>query len=191
MGSPRPATTVPRAAWPTTKAFRQVDSRRHLLRRQRWLRLAALAPRLSAVGYHVLLVSAMATGRPLAAHPRSFAHGHQAEEGPGSGGFGGDSGQSVRIAEKSGSNQGYDAAERVSGRKRNLLADTSGLLLAQRVPTVNICGNRIARELLAAHLSSCPRGGLWTPSFTFSGAAAYGGCCCKNTHLAKSEKTMR
>ena len=99
--------------------------------------------------------------------------------------------QSVRIAEKSGSNQGYDAAERVSGRKRNLLADTSGLLLAQRVPTVNICGNRIARELLAAHLSSCPRGGLRTPSFTFSGAAAHGGCCCKNTHLATSEKTMR
>jgi hypothetical protein len=49
--------------------------------------------------------------------------------------------RSVRIAEESGSNQGYDAAERVLGRKRNLLADTSGLLLAERVPPVNICDN--------------------------------------------------
>ena len=57
--------------------------------------------------------------------------------------------QSVRIAEESGSNQGYDAAERVLGRKRNLLADTSGLLLAERVSPMTICDNRRARELLA------------------------------------------
>jgi hypothetical protein len=43
----------------------------------------------------------------------------------------------------------------------------------------------------AADLSSGPRGGLRPPSSTFSGAAAHGGCCCKNTHLATSEKTMR
>ncbi len=57
--------------------------------------------------------------------------------------------QSVRIAEKSGSNQGYGAAERVLGRKRNLLADTSGLLLAERASPMTICDNRRARELLA------------------------------------------
>src|SRR5215211_7570401 len=66
-------------------------------------------------------------------------------------------GQSVRIAEKSGSNQGYDAAERVSGLKRNILADTSGLLLAQRVPPVNVCGNRRVRELLAGLVPLMPR----------------------------------
>jgi transposase len=65
--------------------------------------------------------------------------------------------QSVRIAEESGSNQGYDAAERVLGRKRNLLADTSGLLLAERVPPVNICDNRRARELLAGLVPLMPR----------------------------------
>ena len=50
--------------------------------------------------------------------------------------------QSVSIAEESGSNQGYDAAERVLGRNRNLI-------LAERVPPMTICDNCRARELLA------------------------------------------
>ena len=65
--------------------------------------------------------------------------------------------QSIRIAEESGSNKGYDAAKRVSGRKRHLLVDTSGLLLAERVTPANISDNRGARELLAGLVPLMPR----------------------------------
>ena len=57
--------------------------------------------------------------------------------------------QSVRIAEESGGIKGYDAGKNVAGRKRHLLVDTSGLLLAARVTPANISDNRGARELLA------------------------------------------
>jgi len=49
--------------------------------------------------------------------------------------------QSVRIAEESDGNKGYDAGENVPGRKRHLLVDTSGLLLASRVTPANISDN--------------------------------------------------
>jgi putative transposase len=65
--------------------------------------------------------------------------------------------QSVRIAEESSSNKGYDAAKRVSGRKRHLLVDTSGLLLAERVTPANISDNRGARELVAGLVPLMPR----------------------------------
>jgi putative transposase len=65
--------------------------------------------------------------------------------------------QSVRIAEESGGNKGYDAAKCVPGRKRHLLVDTSGLLLAGRVTPANISDNRGARELLAGLAPLMPR----------------------------------
>ena len=49
--------------------------------------------------------------------------------------------QSVRIAEESDGNKGYDAGENVPGRKRHLLVDTSWLLLASRVTPANISDN--------------------------------------------------
>ena len=88
--------------------------------------------------------------QPLATHPRSFAEGHQAEGGPGpEASVVIVDGQSVRIAEESGSNKGYDAARCVPGRKRHLLVDTSGLLLAERVTPANIPDSRGARAPLA------------------------------------------
>lgn len=65
--------------------------------------------------------------------------------------------QSVRIAEESGGNKGYDAGKCVPGRKRHLLVDTSGLLLAERVTPANISDNRGARELLAGLAPLMPR----------------------------------
>ncbi len=65
--------------------------------------------------------------------------------------------QSVRIAEESGGNQGYDAGKNVPGRKRHLLVDTSGLLLAGRVTPANISDNRGAKELLAGLAPLMPR----------------------------------
>ncbi len=65
--------------------------------------------------------------------------------------------QSIRIAEESGGNKGYDAGKNVPGRKRHLLVDTSGLLLAERVTPANISDNRGARELLAGLAPILPR----------------------------------
>jgi hypothetical protein len=109
----RPTTTVPRAAWPTTKAFRQGGSRRHhLLRRQRRLRLSAIAPRLSytrgtayyrfrrwrldGLWQHILVALRRATRQKEGWDPEASAAIVD--------------GQSVRTAEESGSNKGYDAA---------------------------------------------------------------------------------
>ena len=65
--------------------------------------------------------------------------------------------QSVRIAEESGGSKGYDAAKCVPGRKRHVLVDTSGLLLAERVTPANVSDNRGARELLAGLAPLMPR----------------------------------
>ena len=65
--------------------------------------------------------------------------------------------QSGRISEESGSNKGYDAGKNVPGRKRHLLVDTSGLLLAVRVNPANISDNRGARELLSGLVPLMPR----------------------------------
>jgi putative transposase len=65
--------------------------------------------------------------------------------------------QSVRIAEESGGTKGYDAGKNVSGRKRHLLVDTSGLLLASRVTPANTSDNRGAQELLAGLAPLMPR----------------------------------
>ncbi len=65
--------------------------------------------------------------------------------------------QSVRIAEESGGIKGYDAAKHVPGRKRHLLVDTSGLLLAGRVTPADTSDNRGARELLVGLAPLMPR----------------------------------
>ena len=65
--------------------------------------------------------------------------------------------QSVRIAEESGGTKGYDAAKNVPGRKRHLLVDTAGLLLAARVTPADTSDNRGARELLAGLAPLMPR----------------------------------
>jgi putative transposase len=65
--------------------------------------------------------------------------------------------QSVRIAEESGSIKGYDAGKKVNGRKRHLLVDTSGLLLAGRVTPAHASDNRGARELIAELAPLMPR----------------------------------
>lgn len=65
--------------------------------------------------------------------------------------------QSVRIAGESGRNKGYDASTNVSGRKRHLLVDASGLLLAVSEIPANISDNRGARELLSGFAPSMPR----------------------------------
>lgn len=55
--------------------------------------------------------------------------------------------QSVRTTEKGGP-YGYDGAKRVNGRKRHLLVDILGLLLAVHVSPANVSDQDGAAELL-------------------------------------------
>ena len=63
----------------------------------------------------------------------------------------------MRTTEESGGIKGYEAGKNVPGRKRHLLVDTSGLLLAARVTPAGTSDNRGARELLVGLAPLMPR----------------------------------
>lgn len=63
--------------------------------------------------------------------------------------------QSVKTTE-SGGPRGYDAGKRVKGRKRHIVADTAGFLLAARVHTADIQDRDGAPDLLAAARATWP-----------------------------------
>jgi len=64
--------------------------------------------------------------------------------------------QSAKTTE-SGGPRGFDAAKRVKGRKRHIVTDTQGFLLALRVHAANIQDNHGAVPLLAALRRSFPK----------------------------------
>jgi putative transposase len=64
--------------------------------------------------------------------------------------------QSVKTTE-SGGPRGFDAAKRVKGRKRHIVTDTQGFLLALLVHTANIQDNHGAVPLLKAARGSFPK----------------------------------
>jgi putative transposase len=60
----------------------------------------------------------------------------------------GDPGQPKREDHRVGGRYGYDSAKRVNGRKRHLLVDTLGLLLAVHVTAADVSDRDGAAELL-------------------------------------------
>ena len=69
--------------------------------------------------------------------------------------------QSVKTHE-GGAARGYDAGKRVAGRKRHILVDTSGLLLAVMVTTASLQDRPGGKRLLAAARPRFPRlGKVW------------------------------
>jgi putative transposase len=56
--------------------------------------------------------------------------------------------QSVKTTEESGQIKGYDGGKQVKGRKRHVLVDTLGLLLAVHVTPANTSDQEGARRLL-------------------------------------------
>ncbi len=64
--------------------------------------------------------------------------------------------QSVKTTE-SGGPRGFDAAKRIKGRKRHIVTDTQGSLLALRVHTANVQDNHGAVPLLRAARRSFPK----------------------------------
>jgi Transposase DDE domain len=65
--------------------------------------------------------------------------------------------QCVKTREESDLIQGYDGGKQVKGRKRHLLVDTLGLLLASYVTPANTSDQEGARRLLAAVKPLVPR----------------------------------
>ena len=56
--------------------------------------------------------------------------------------------QSVKTTERGGT-RGFDGHKRVKGRKRHLLVDTLGMVVARRVEAANVSDRRVGARLLA------------------------------------------
>ena len=79
--------------------------------------------------------------------------------------------QSVRTTE-SGGPRGFDAGKKVKGRKRHILTDTGGLLVAVRVHAANIQDHDGAPSVLASIRDSFPWLGIVTLRVGFESHAA-------------------
>ena len=64
--------------------------------------------------------------------------------------------QSVKTTERGGT-RGFDGHKRVKGRKRHLLVDTLGMVVARRVEAANVSDRRVGARLLAGLQSGFPR----------------------------------
>jgi transposase len=63
--------------------------------------------------------------------------------------------QSVKTTERGGT-RGFDGRKRVKGRKRHLLVDTLGMVVARRVEAANVSDRRVGARLLAGLQSGFP-----------------------------------
>jgi transposase len=59
--------------------------------------------------------------------------------------------QSLKTTERGGA-RGFDGHKRVKGRKRHLLVDTLGMVVARRVEAANVSDRRVGARLLAGFL---------------------------------------
>jgi len=117
------------ALWATCALLQARHSRRPLLRRAQWLRLAHAPARFAAVEDRLLLLHGLAARGTLAEYSRHTARRGPAPErkkkAPSAAIL--DS-QSVKVSNHGGV-RGYDAGKKILGRKRHLLVDTLGLIL--------------------------------------------------------------
>lgn len=65
--------------------------------------------------------------------------------------------QSIKTAPVRGTERGYDAGKKIFGRKRHLLVDTQGLILAVLVHAANVSDRDGARRLLPQVVGRFPR----------------------------------
>jgi hypothetical protein len=145
-----PGATDPRtqARWPPAGAPAPRVAQRDTVLAAGGLRLAAAAPRPAALPDRLPLLPLLAAGRPLGAHPAGAARPGAGAPGPAANARRCDPGQpSVKTTEK-GAPHGYDGAKKLNGRKRHLLVDTLGLLLAVHVTPADVSDRDGAVALL-------------------------------------------
>jgi transposase len=105
----------------------------------------------------LLLPSALATRRRLDAHPSSRTHERPRAGRPGGKPHSGDHRQPVGAHRRSkGGARGYDAAKKITGRKRHILTDTDGRLLAVRVHAADVQDRDGAKCALKASRARFP-----------------------------------
>lgn len=117
---------------------RSRDRKRHLLRAAHRLRLALLAPRVPSTSDGVPLLSGLALGWHLAESQR-----YASEPNSTCCRSSGESqrrrfGQPEHQDDGKGGPRGYDAGKKVAGRKRHIVVDTLGLILAVVVHAANV-----------------------------------------------------
>jgi transposase len=87
--------------------------------------------------------------------------------------------QSVKTTQVAGA-RGYESGKRVKGRKRHLLVDTLGMLLAVVVTTASLsdpAGARVLLKRLGEPARNCVVSGLMEPIVVF----CWKGCCCTSS----------
>jgi transposase len=119
--------------------------------------VAASPGRLPAVADGLLLPPALATRRRLGPHPSPRADERPRTGGPGGEPDSGDHRQPVSSHRRSkGGARGYDAAKKITGRKRHILTDTDGRLLAVRVHAADVQDRDGAKLALTASRATFP-----------------------------------
>src|ERR1039458_361954 len=137
------------ARWPAPVGGDARGDQRHSLSQPHWLLLADAAARPAALGHGALLLPLLPAPRHLARYPRPPARagprGRWQGEAPrrphhrfASGEDGGKRGS-----------RGYDAGKKVSGRKRHIVVDTLGLIIAIIVHAASLQDHDGARLVLA------------------------------------------
>src|SRR5919108_2368989 len=149
MGANRAADPGSRTRRPRARRRHARNLQRHRLRAALRLQLAHAAPRFTPVGHGALLLPPFPARRHLTQRPRALARQGAPGRGPPPPTQCGHPGQSVgQDDKKGGPKRGYDGVKKVNGRKRHLLVDTLGLILAVVVHAADVGEREGARRLL-------------------------------------------
>ena len=151
--------TYPKSRGKTTHPLSARCSLRHLLRLEKWLSLAAFAPRLPSVACRLLPFQEIPSERVVVPNPQSCARSSEEEGGQRSPTDSCHHGlpKSVKTIEESAHPSGYDAHKNIKGRKRHLLVDTLGLPLSVYVTSADVQDRVGAQGLLAGLKPFVPR----------------------------------
>src|ERR671918_658290 len=123
----------------------------------RWHSLADAPTRCSPLGHRLVVLPAVAQGRYLGTYPRDPAPQGQGSQRPRGHAQCGHHRQPVGEDHRKRGPRGYDAGKKVTGRKRHIVVDTLGLLLAVVVHAANIQDRDGAKLVLAQLVRRFPR----------------------------------
>jgi len=138
-----------------TPSHRGADGRqRTVVFRPQWLPMADVAPGLRALAHGPSLLSSLATGWHAAKDSRRPPSASSPPGWPETHPFRGDHRQPIGQDRGKRGARGYDAGKKIKGRKRHLVVDTLGLVLAVVVHAANM-QDRDGAKLVLKKLRGC------------------------------------